>query len=303
MRLVEVVRVPDREFVNVVREFITAEAADSGRRGLSDHLWLDLSSGGAPGFVGVRVGGADGNTKAYAQISAAAGGAQLEAVGGDPVERLDAAETALDAYAADGGGPVTWWVDDAGPATAQLAADHHMTPARQLHEMRRPLPTDEHATITTRAFRPDDADAWLEVNNRAFSGHPEQGGWTTDVLATRLAEAWFDPDGFRLYEADAGDGERRLAGFCWTKVHPPTAADPRLGEIYVIAVDPDFGRRGLGRELTLAGLDWLSERGIDTACLYVDAGNSAAFELYQRLGFHVHRTRTAFSGNLPKAPA
>jgi mycothiol synthase len=302
MRLVEVVRARDAEFVDAVRAFLTADAAQSGRRHLSDHLWLDLLNGGGSGFIGVRLCGPDGQARAYAQISAAAGGAQLEAVGNDPAERLDVAETALDAFAADGGGAVTWWVDDTDPATAQLAAAHGMTPARQLHEMRRPLPADEHATIATRAFRPNDADAWLAVNNRAFSGHPEQGGWTAEVLAARVAEPWFDPQGFRLYEADA-DGSHRLAGFCWTKVHPPTATDPRLGEIYVIAVDPDFGRRGLGRELTLAGLDSLSERGIGTACLYVDAANSAAFELYRRLGFHVHRTRTAFSGDLPKAPA
>jgi mycothiol synthase len=298
MRLVEVERAPDPEFVAEVRTFVTADAAASGRRGLSDHLWLDLLRGGESGFIGVRLRGPDGQTQAYAQISAAAGGAQLEAVGSHPTERLDVAETALDAYAADGGGPMTWWVDDTDPATAQLAAAHGLEPARQLHEMRRPLPADEHATITTRAFGPDDADAWLAVNNRAFSGHPEQGGWTAEVLATRLDEPWFDPDGFRLYEAEAGG---RLAGFCWTKVHPPTAADPRLGEIYVIAVDPDFGHRGLGRQLTLAGLDWLSERGVATACLYVDAGNSAAYELYLRLGFHVHRTRTAFTGIVPKA--
>ena len=44
----------------------------------------------------------------------------------------------------------------------------------------------------------------------------------------------------------------RLAGFCWTKVHDDE--EPPLGEIYVIAVDPDFVGRGLGRALTVAGL-------------------------------------------------
>jgi len=72
----------------------------------------------------------------------------------------------------------------------------------------------------------------------------------------------------------------------------------------VIAVDPAFHGRGLGRQLTLAGLDSISGRGITLANLYVDAGNAAAVALYRRLGFHVHRTRVAFAGTLEaRSPA
>jgi mycothiol synthase len=158
--------------------------------------------------------------------------------------------------------------------------------------MRRPLPHPDRSAVATRAFVPGVDDvAWLAVNNRAFADHGEQGGWTEATLALRIAEPWFDADGFRLHEVDG-----RLVGFCWTKVHADT--DPPLGEIYAIAVDPDAHGRGLGRELTLAGLDSLADRGIRHANLYVDAANAAAVRVYERLGFTVHRTRSAYSGTL-----
>ena len=65
-----------------------------------------------------------------------------------------------------------------------------------------------------------------------------------------------------------------------------------MGEIFVIAVDPDFGGQGLGRELTLAGLHHLYGQGLSVGMLYVDATNAAALALYEKLGFvvdHVHR--------------
>jgi mycothiol synthase len=158
--------------------------------------------------------------------------------------------------------------------------------------MRRSLPTEEHASIKTRSFNPgSDEEAWLEVNNRAFQWHPEQGGWTEETIKAREAQPWFDADGFLLYEPQ---GERgRLAGFCWTKVHSPV-----LGEIYVIAVDPDFAGRGLGRQLTLAGLDYLASKGLNEAMLYVDAANTPAVKLYVELGFTVNHIDRAYTGDI-----
>lgn len=314
MRITEITRRPDPEARDLLVTFIEDVARRHGERPLSDHLWLDLRSGDGSGFVGVRIADAE-RTLAYAQVSAANDSSSLEVVVDegtgldttldtaldtalDADDRLairdDAAATAVDAFRRDGGGALSWWVDepaDRDPShDAALAARLGMQPDRRLHEMRRPLPAERHATVATRSFVPGvDDDAWLAVNNRAFAGHGEQGGWTRATLAQRIAEPWFDADGFLLHERDG-----RLAAFCWTKLHAELT--PVVGEIYVIAVDPDFHGLGLGSQLTLAGLDRIAARGITVGNLYVDAANTTAVAMYERLGFTVHRTRRAFAG-------
>jgi mycothiol synthase len=180
---------------------------------------------------------------------------------------------------------------EADPSTddhERAAAEAGLVLVRQVLQLRRPLPAPAPATLELRAFVPgrDDA-AFLEVNNRAFAWHPDQGGWTQAQLDARIGEPWFDPEGFLLHERDG-----RLAGFCWTKVHPPTATDPQLGEIFVIAVDPDFHGLGLGRALTLAGLDHLARAGVGTGMLHVERTNVAARALYDDLGFTLHSAHT-----------
>lgn len=166
----------------------------------------------------------------------------------------------------------------------RVATQGGLVLAREVLQLRRPLPVEQAAPLDVRPFRPDEDDAaFLTVNNRAFRWHPDQSDWTVDDLHRNEAEPWFDPAGFLLHERDG-----RLAGFCWTKVHPATDDDPALGEIYVIAADPDFTGIGLGRALTLAGLDHLASKGLRVGMLHVEGTNEAARGLYEKLGFTLH---------------
>ena len=296
MRAVEILQRPSPDQVERLVRLVERAAEQRGERPLSDHLWLDLNAGGRSGFVAVTAADATG-LLGMAQISATNDAASLESFVVDHVDdpsqiRDDISETAIDVFRADGGGRLFWWVDEPGAADEAFAAANGLAPVRGLVEMRRALPLDRRSTVDTRPFVPGvDDDAWIEVNNRAFAGHDEQGGWTRDLLALRMSEPWFDPDGFRLHDVDG-----RLAAFCWTKLH--SELDPVVGEIYVIAVDPDFHGRGLGRELTLAGLDSIADRGVIVATLFVDTANTAAVALYESIGFTIHRRRQAYAGDI-----
>jgi mycothiol synthase len=288
--------------VATITALLAAAEAAEGRRPLSDHEWIDLERGGGDGFAAVLAwDGDDSGPVAYTQVSRQNESWGIELVI-DPRRGRELAilgpmllEAGLAVVASEGGGPVHWWVFEPTPDHERVAAEVGLRPGRLLHQMRRPLPTGLPVEVTTRPFRVgQDEAAWMAVNNRAFAGHPEQGGWTLATLQAREREPWFDADGFLLHERDG-----RLAAFCWTKIHADR--EPVLGEIYVIAVDPDFHGLGLGRAMTLAGLEHLAAGGVGTGMLYVDAANAAGMHLYEKLGFAVHHSDRAFVGHVDPA--
>ncbi len=109
--------------------------------------------------------------------------------------------------------PLQVWAVGDSPAAHALAAQAGLVARRELLIMKRDLGDDlpepePPAGITIRTFRPgQDENAWLAVNAAAFADHPEQGSITRDDLDDRMAEPWFDPDGFfvaTVRRADAG---------------------------------------------------------------------------------------------------
>jgi mycothiol synthase len=285
--------------IAAVKELLDVATEADGHAPLGEHKWLDLVQGGRAGFAGL-VAWEPGHDHpvGYAHLTRGVDSWALEYVV-DPHHRdpllligRELVDAALAIVRDEGGGHVHLWVPKPTPAHDDLAAAVGLARGRDLLQMRRPLPVDMPYALDTRPFRVgDDEAAWLVVNNRAFAEHPEQGGWDLDTLKAREAEPWFDPAGFLLHERDG-----RLAGFCWTKVH--TDHDPPLGEIYVIAVDPDFHGLGLGKTLVLAGLDHLAGRGLTTAMLYVDAANTNAVRLYEHLGFALDHVDRAYVADL-----
>jgi mycothiol synthase len=178
------------------------------------------------------------------------------------------------------------WIHGTDDERRELMASQGFSSDRTLLQMRIPLPATKTDLVTV-PFTERDIDEFVAVNNRAFKWHPEQSGLTSEAVRADMTQPWFDADGFRLHRIDG-----QLAAFCWTKIHTEPEA---LGEIYVIAADPEFHGRGLGKAMTLAGLQWLADRRLSTAMLYVESDNDAAVATYRKIGFDVHRTDTLWT--------
>jgi len=293
--------------IDAVRGLLKAATVADAHAPLDEHAWLDLVQGGREGFAGLVAWESDhDHPVGYAQVSRGSGSWALEFVV-DPHHRVpgntigsDLVKAAAGVIASEGGGHVHMWVNQPRPEHDRIASGIGLAPGRVLYQMRRVLPVEDALRssgpgLATRPFRiGTDEEAWLDVNNRAFQRHPEQGGWDLDTLKQREGEPWFDPEGFLLHDDDRG----HLNGFCWTKIH--AQVDPPLGEIYVIAVDPEplIPEPGLGRQLVIAGLDYLYGRGLRFGMLYVDAANSRAVKLYVDLGFVINHLDQAYVGDI-----
>jgi mycothiol synthase len=304
---VEVKRRMGEADIAALSKLIEAASHADGHRALGEHKWLDLVQGGRQGFAGFVATEASGRHRVigYAQLSRGVDSWALEYVvhpnwRSEPRLRSDLVAAALGEVAAEGGGHVHLWVPKPEPVDDAVAEAAGLQRGRDLYQMRRRLPVeDRRSRVATRPFRPGaDEEAWLDVNNRAFRGHPEQGSWTLQELEDREAQPWFDPDGFLIHEIDG-----TLAAFCWTKVQDDDHDAGEVGEIYVIAVNPDFQGRGLGRELVLAGLEHLSAAGLDKAMLYVDRDNEEARSLYRSIGFDDDHVDRAYTADVPPEKA
>lgn len=282
---------------------LAAEAAAAdGSPPLSEQFRLAVQGRDHSGVVHLLATGPDDALVGYAQSRSSADGAPAAELVVAPGARRRGVGTALLEGLPDG---IRLWSHasgSAGEAATAFAASRGLVPVRALHVMGRslrsgppwpPAALDERYAV--RSFEPGrDEDAWLGLNAAAFAHHPEQGAWTRADLDLRMAEPWWDPAGLILVvEADHPDV---LAASHWTKVDPPGGA---VGEVYVVAVSPGRQGQGLGRAVTVLGLDHLRSLGLDRVVLYVDEENVAAVRTYTALGFtdvEVHRQFARASG-------
>lgn len=105
-------------------------------------------------------------------------------------------------------------------------------------------------------------------------------------------------DRYRVWVAlmtdDASEGEAEgtlealVVGFVASKID----RDESTGEIYMIAADPDYQRKGIASALTEQSLAWFKDEGITMAVVDtgLDPGHAPARKTYESLGFHLWPT-------------
>jgi len=145
-------------------------------------------------------------------------------------------------------------------------------------ELREATPADARAiaTVTVRSWRaayrgllPHDVLAGLSVHDRAQT-------WSDSLAAP--------PAHMRVVVAVVADA---VVGFAATgpPLVPDDRADPTLGDLYALYLDPEVWRRGIGTRLHSAALDRLRSCGFTHAGLWVLDTNERALRFYDRAGW------------------
>jgi ribosomal protein S18 acetylase RimI-like enzyme len=147
--------------------------------------------------------------------------------------------------------------------------------------------------MAIRRLDPSDVDAVVDLSIRAW----------TPVFASlerALGPALFDamhPDGWESLQAAAVRATLQAADFdVWVADHDGTPVgfvavrllpDHDIGEVYMIAVDPDHQGRRIGRELTDHAVAHIRDAGLAIAMIETggDPGHAPARALYEHAGF------------------
>ncbi len=128
------------------------------------------------------------------------------------------------------------------------------------------MSTATETQTTWRLAEANDVPALLEIERASF-GTP----WTLGEIEEEL-----DKPLSRLWVAEV-DGRLAAFGIQWFVVGEAQLAN--------IAVHPDFRGRGLGKQMMLRLLENARAEGMEKMTLEVRTGNTAAHDLYLKLGF------------------
>ena len=137
--------------------------------------------------------------------------------------------------------------------------------------------TDAVVGLSLRAWEPVFASIERAIGSELY-GRFYPDGWRAsqrqavqDVCASQEKRVW-------VAEVDA-----RTVGFVAVELHPESS----IGEIHMLAVDPDHQGGGIGTALTEFALKWMEDAGMTVAMVETggDPGHAAARRTYEKAGY------------------
>jgi GNAT superfamily N-acetyltransferase len=150
------------------------------------------------------------------------------------------------------------------------------------------------AGLEIRPFQASDLGAIVEFSLRAWEPVFES---MREVLGDTIFERLHDPD-WRTVQAEAvrssctsadldvfvAVADERPVGFATVALD---AFHERMGVVDMIAVDPEYQRRGIARQLMDRSIDHMRAKGMDIAAVGTggDHGHGPARAVYEALGF------------------
>lgn len=126
--------------------------------------------------------------------------------------------------------------------------------------------------IVFRQASVQDAEAMDLLNRKCLPENYSLMDWRTILcLMPALSHVAYDGD--------------CLVGYCLGMCH----FDRRKGTIASIAVEPQYRRKGIARELLTRSIGGMSNNGLKQVSLHVRMSNDSAQTLYKELGFRKHQ--------------
>ena len=139
-------------------------------------------------------------------------------------------------------------------------------------------PEDESAVValSVRAWRPVFASMEAILGREIFFRlHGDWRDYQEQAVRETLADGQMT-----IWVADPGP----VAGFVAARV---ANAQRQLGELYMLAVDPENQRRGIGTALTEHATDWMRDAGMRVAMISTggDPGHAPARHVYEKAAY------------------
>lgn len=149
------------------------------------------------------------------------------------------------------------------------------------------------AMMQIRTYEASDNDGVVHLSLRAWAPvfasikqtlSPEvYSAFYTDwrIDQRRAVEAACSDEAIQVWVAE---GDESIVGFCAARSLPDG-----LGEIHMLAVDPDFQRQGIATALSERAVDWMRSVGVSVAMVETggDPGHAPARQAYEKLGFQL----------------